>query len=145
MKHDIAKRYEMAKRTGRYHGLGDESDDFAGWIVTQWLQGKCLYQKLDHSYVEYMRFTRGRTGYARSTAKFTHSVYKLPAEQTNIDPTELSQFADRYLSREERIVLMLVCVWGFTNRDISKVFGLTEGHISRVMKLIKRIIKKNLK
>lgn len=51
----IEDLYKRAIKLGKNKGLGEESEDFAGWLAIQWLEGKSQHQTLNQSFVEYRR------------------------------------------------------------------------------------------
>jgi len=51
--------YKRAIKVGRAKGLGDESEDFAGWIALKWLEGHAQHQTLDQSFIDYRRSQHG--------------------------------------------------------------------------------------
>lgn len=54
--------YKRAIKTAKAKGLGDEAEDFAGWICLKWLEGKAQHQTLNQSITDYLREFHGSLG-----------------------------------------------------------------------------------
>jgi len=62
MKRDLSEKlYRRAIKTAKCQGLGDEAEDFAGWIAKRWLEGKSQKQTLDQALCDYKRQHWGDT------------------------------------------------------------------------------------
>lgn len=149
------KRYINAKRIGRAHGLKHEAEDFAGWIVARWLEGKSLRQDLEHSYVDYMRETRGdsrRPPTTIQTVRMPHAWWgtvTTDSETQNRKHHPPSKEFERLVnaripltdkdSRINRAIFVLYFMWELTLKEIGFLFGVSEGRISqRIREIIRK-------
>lgn len=152
--------YKKAIKAGRYAGLGDEIEDFAGWIVLQWLEGLAQHQTLDQSVIEYRRRhhsdPRHPGGLAKLVGKTRTISIASPGEDSplsidieralagsagNVPPSyELSSHPSEFLSGRSLEIFDLYTKNEFTLSQIAERFGVTESRISQLLRAIKNEI-----
>lgn len=157
MRSSYEELYKKAIRAGRYGGLGDEAEDFAGWIVLQWLEGLAQHQTLDQSVIEYRRRHHADprhpsglaklTGRARTISiapigedkKQTFDIERSLKGSTGDGPEQFGPYVDpsKFLKGRDFEIYELYTKQELSLRQIGERLGVTESRISQLLKKIK--------
>lgn len=152
-KRSFEELYRRAIARGKAAGLGDEAEDFAGWITLKWLEGKAQHQTLDQSLVGYRRRQHGDpripSGRARIAAKartipitpdegregeawitedrLGHELGELPDDRgLDVDPED-------FLSGRNLLIWTFVAREELKLSEIGDMMGITESRVSQLM------------
>lgn len=126
----------------------ESAEDFAQWLIVQWLDGKSQHQTIRHAYVDYLKkHYRHLTGVKPKTLvnitpenmddlvkDDTPDQWDHFERQADIERV-LAVMADK-LTDYEAMVMRMIAKWGFSQKEIAETIGVTEGRISQVMTVI---------
>lgn len=149
---DLESLYKRALKHGRCNRLGDEAQDFAQWLMLQYLEGKSQHQTLDQSLIDYLRKQHGGSRNPGSRAKYAARLRTVSLSPVGTRETE-TQWIDNHIERERggveesqrndfdfREVLKgkLALVWeyysaGIDTKRIGSLLGVSESRISQLL------------
>lgn len=130
--------WQRAKRVGALRGLGQDADDFAGWLVMKLLEGKSVKGDLALRVINYRRDHWGDTEYESGKLKSeSHSSYTQIVDDhvpegiqvaADIDESErkrefLALISEVELTKLEYVALYLYAVHGFRSTEIAEMMS----------------------
>lgn len=132
--------YLRAQKYATLMGWRGLATDFAAWLVIEKLEGRRRAQKLSHSFIDFLRVTRGSPR-AVSQDAMLHARSAVNIERVPLftDPLKFYDIHKVVRSLPKRLGLILrLKIRGYTQNEIAKKLHLTE---SRVCQLEKRAIR----
>jgi hypothetical protein len=119
----------------------EDAEDFRAYAVECWLKygGKGEVKKI---YVDWLRKKFGRRfNFVRNEMDNAIAVNFDEIEDVKEKIFDFSEIF-LFLPIADTIILNLTVKWGFTAQEIAEVFGVTEGRISQVRKLVRERIRR---
>lgn len=158
--------YDMAKAMARVRGYNEYAEDFAGWLMQSYSEGKRQHQKLDHSFIDWLRATFGEIRWTykkgkrvqvrsktdpladRSRVSF-HTLENTnhqpasdarPIDEQVADAFDFALIADK-LKPEYRTIIKLMFEWGLTMPEICDVLLVSNSMIYAALTKAQEIIR----
>ena len=146
----LEELYARAVRAARFKGLGEEAEDFAGWLIQGYLEGKHAHQTIDQSLIDYRRSQHGdpRTS-SYSERKMAETRYIAPEDNSNghrpcdyivgSDPRELKgdRTTDKplaiFLAGRDCEIFEKYIEDEMTAKEIGLQFGITESRVVQIL------------
>jgi hypothetical protein len=137
--------YQLKRQATAYsirRGFPELADDFVSFLMEMSLKTQTK-PYMNHAFIDFLRITlgnasqKGHKGYARANARLEPIEYHVddlvqqPEMVHFIDP---KMFTKKAIPQRQRVILILMYQWGFSQREVSHVLGLTEGCISAELK-----------
>lgn len=138
----VNKLTRTAHAVAKGYGMLDHVDDFKQFMFEKYLGGRKT--KVALLFVDYIRQEFGDSRHESTTFKFNNAV----EWEDSMDSEVVEQYDfdfDNMINKFEgvdRSILILFYRWGFTNKEISDVLGVTEGRITQRTQEIERKLRK---
>jgi predicted XRE-type DNA-binding protein len=117
-------------------GFEEESEDFASFVLERYSKGD-VDPHLKNSFIDFLRITFGdaRTRKGNSRNGF---LFESIDDHFDIAKETVETFLNPSLSGRLRAILILSFQWGFTQKEIAHVLGVTEPLINVELKGLNR-------
>lgn len=130
---DVEELRALAFKYAKARGFKVEfCEDFSQYVALKRLEGK-MRILLRTTLIDYLRHTYGERGSARNEA------VEVPWQEIHmmrvLDDQELP-IGWECLTGEDRAMFLLIFNWGFAQKDLAHLWGLSEGRISQKVKAI---------
>jgi len=136
---EAAKLRKRAILSATRKGLAEQSEDLAHDSIVRWLEGKGQHQTVEQSIIDSFRGTRRKRDaaspqYRRVEARDDDTMDDLeniPGAPIDRDTDSDFERIIQPLEQNDRIVMVLLYVWGLKLNEIGHCFGISESRVSQ--------------
>lgn len=133
--------FDLKRRCAAYairRGFQEEADDFASYVLEKYSKGDPR-PYLRTSFIDYLRITFGdsRPDKKKQNARY-EALFESIDDHFDLAYESVESFLNPNVSGRLRIILILSFQWGFSQREVAHVLGVSEPVISVELKGLSR-------
>lgn len=137
----LEQLYEKAKKYANIKcSKKEDANDFATWVTVKYLENKSQHQTLQQSFIDFLRAEH----FSSDALQRPRDEYTSPRSHEFIGADDIKPYI-KYCSNEEKCILNLKFVWGFSNVEIAQCFDAHESEVSLTIKKLLETILKQIK